>query len=498
VGYFEPQSSLEVLEWNATRSLYLVSFKLPDGGEVRALCRPEDIGREPPQDSSAAQPVSRSENPKSDSPEGPAKPRLFDQIEKRDAKLWEMTPSQFEGDHSGSKFKWVSANVKDVSRSDQRLPFLDRKILETLARFKDEKLDEVSLLIFGRGDLHEDIRGEDFQRLIDSTESSIDTWLGTKGLDAWIDGNAADTKRRSWFQVPLRVDMEWSMSQHPVVQISPGIWTERFRAEFLRVHISEYDGKQSPSQLVKPNFQKSAPTVVKRSELKEHIKKLENGDVFLEGVPMVDQGQKGYCVVASMERVMRYYGLDLDQNELAKAAQTQTEGGTSPDAMYKALRRLGGQFSMAVRNHVTFEWNDFFREVDSYNRLAKKSGHPVLNVPRSGLIDVMGAYGSMEIDLLRQVRSQRQNDRTKFLNDIALSIDRGSPVFWGVALGIVKEKPELPQARGGHMRLIIGYNKKTSEIIYSDSWGAGHELKRMSLEDAFFITNGLFSAVPSS
>jgi hypothetical protein len=46
------------------------------------------------------------------------------------------------------------------------------------------------------------------------------------------------------------------------------------------------------------------------------------------------------------------------------------------------------------------------------------------------------------------------------------------------------------------MRLIIGYNTAKNEIIYSDSWGPGHEQKRMSLEDAWVITSGLSSLQP--
>jgi hypothetical protein len=44
----------------------------------------------------------------------------------------------------------------------------------------------------------------------------------------------------------------------------------------------------------------------------------------------------------------------------------------------------------------------------------------------------------------------------------------------------------------GHMRIINGYNKKTNEIIYTDSWGAGHEKKSMSTEKAWTETLRLF------
>ena len=48
------------------------------------------------------------------------------------------------------------------------------------------------------------------------------------------------------------------------------------------------------------------------------------------------------------------------------------------------------------------------------------------------------------------------------------------------------------------MRIIIGYNKTTDEVLYSDSWGNGHEEKRMQLDDAWTITDGLSSLQPIS
>ena len=47
-----------------------------------------------------------------------------------------------------------------------------------------------------------------------------------------------------------------------------------------------------------------------------------------------------------------------------------------------------------------------------------------------------------------------------------------------------------------HMRIITGYNTKTGEIIYSDSWGAEHEKKVMKPEDAWGITVNLIALEP--
>ncbi|NNM27897.1 MAG: hypothetical protein HKO57_00115, partial [Akkermansiaceae bacterium] len=54
-----------------------------------------------------------------------------------------------------------------------------------------------------------------------------------------------------------------------------------------------------------------------------------------------------------------------------------------------------------------------------------------------------------------------------------------------------------PQMYGGHMRLIIGYNARTSELIYSDSWGAGHGFKRMPTAHAFCMTNAIIVLPPT-
>ena len=103
----------------------------------------------------------------------------------------------------------------------------------------------------------------------------------------------------------------------------------------------------------------------------------------------------------------------------------------------------------------------------------------------------------MNGEVLRDARTKfNPAYMTKFENDIRLHIDRGIPLLWSVYLGLLPEAKLSAQARGGHMRLIIGYNAKTKEIYYSDTWGMGHELKKMPLADAWTITDGLFTLEP--
>ena len=96
----------------------------------------------------------------------------------------------------------------------------------------------------------------------------------------------------------------------------------------------------------------------------------------------------------------------------------------------------------------------------------------------------------MKPEVVLKMRTRDSRFR-RFLNGVKTQIDSGTPVFWGVTLGMFPE-PEIPQASGGHMRLIIGYNQKTHRIFYSDTWGAGHERKAMDEDKAFAITHDAF------
>ena len=47
------------------------------------------------------------------------------------------------------------------------------------------------------------------------------------------------------------------------------------------------------------------------------------------------------------------------------------------------------------------------------------------------------------------------------------------------------------------MRLIIGYYDKSETIIFTDSWGAGHEFRTMNQSDAYRVSMGVFALKPT-
>jgi hypothetical protein len=91
--------------------------------------------------------------------------------------------------------------------------------------------------------------------------------------------------------------------------------------------------------------------------------------------------------------------------------------------------------------------------------------------------------GGMGVPYGNRMTEVDQGKFAKFVQDFT---GKGVPLLWALELGkYPEEPPNAAQGGGGHMRLIIGANTKTGDLLFTDSWGAGHELKRMKMEDAF-------------
>ena len=163
-------------------------------------------------------------------------------------------------------------------------------------------------------------------------------------------------------------------------------------------------------------------------------------------------------------------------------------------AMLDALRRIGVKIGCKVRVVEEFSFQEFMRLIDRYNQAAHK--RKLAEITVGNVVDISQVYESMDYAVLREVRLKSAANVKGFLENCARSVDQGIPLLWGVQLGKVKETPDLQQSHGGHMRLILGYNAKTQQILYTDSWGPGHELKRMSVDDAWSILTALYIIEP--
>ena len=396
--------------------------------------------------------------------------------------LWSLKQDDFQKTTSALPFQWTSAARDSARAARPGMTLFGLPVVEAIVRFDGEKLASFTANIYARGDAGE-LTKERFDTLVRDSVAAITKVTKVKFTDRGKDPtNAVKAEGLLWKTDTSLYTLEYSFTKQVKSRDIP------FRAEFVRLQIT-------PPPKGTTTLATASSLTPQRFNPTAHIQRdAASGDTYVKDVPMVDQGQKGYCVVASTERVMRYYGGDVDANELAQIANSDAGGGTSYNGMIVALKKVAARLKVRVRELEKMEVKDILDLVKDYNRAAKKEGASLIPDP-GNMIDVAAIYGAMKGDVLREARTKNKSDLNRFQRNVAENIDKGIPLLWTVQLGILEDK-DLPQSGGGHMRLIIGYNTKTSEILFSDSWGAGHELKRMPATDAWTMTTGLTKIEP--
>ncbi|MCB1093218.1 MAG: C39 family peptidase, partial [Verrucomicrobiae bacterium] len=309
---------------------------------------------------------------------------------------------------------------------------------ETIVDFVDGKLNGITFSIFNRGDSG-DISVEEFDRRFKFCGKQMTDMLKIR-----------PTQRKSNpTQGLLSEGWTW-ISQQGMAVLEMNPEARQGRPEFLRLKIAP----RNATGAFAAAFQ-DRPTAVKLSDLPRNVTKDTSGDVYIKGIPMVDQGPKGYCVVATAQRLFEYYGIPADQHQIAQVAGSDAEQGTSSLAMVDALGKIDYRFKTRFKI-IGMEYNGRLVEVDEKTKYVGKT------VPQD-----------------------------KFVKAIHDYVDDGIPLLWGLNLGEYPEEPAIAeQAVGGHMRMIIGYNDKTGYLIFTDSWGAGHEMKRMTYDNAYLASHG--------
>ena len=397
--------------------------------------------------------------------------------------LWSMNQPDFEAAAKGLGFRWVSQAQDSARAAGGGLTLFGLPAVEAITRFEGDRMKEFTVAIYARGDAG-GLTKEAYDALV---RNAVETFNRTTGVKFAVRGkdptNAVKADGLIWSTPQGQYLLEYSATKEVKSRDIP------FRAEFVRLEVT-------PPQKTVSLLSANIPTAGRgKFNGAQHVKRdAASGDVVIGDVPMVDQGQKGYCVVAATERVMRYYGTQVDANELAQIANSDADGGTSYNGMFAALKKVGSRLKVRVRQLEESNVKGVLELVKDYNRVAKKSGAPP--VPDPGLsIDVGQIYRQMQLASLKEARTRSRSDLARFQREIQQHVDQGVPLLWSVQLGIVAE-PGIPQNAGGHMRLITGYNLKTSELVFTDSWGAGHEQKRMAMDDGWTITTGMAAIEP--
>ena len=231
------------------------------------------------------------------------------------------------------------------------------------------------------------------------------------------------------------------------------------------------------------------------------------GDVYLDGIPMINQGRAAYCAVASAARVLQSYGIEITMEDMAALAGSSEFAGTNRAQWEQALRQVANAHGLELQTvrELTHTAHPIASLVDEYNVRAGEIGRAPLDASdyliSAGSLQIQN-FEAFEQDLEYAVRRRfmLMDDarRIAFDDNVIGRIGDSDPLFWCVDMGNVAEEvpylnmTALSADRGAHMRLIIGYNEDRGEVLYSDSWGEGHELKRMDGLDALSITTGMY------
>lgn len=225
--------------------------------------------------------------------------------------------------------------------------------------------------------------------------------------------------------------------------------------EFVRVFIVP---KNRLNRLTDPTPERA------KGNLRENVVHRDNGDVLIENIPMVDQGQKGYCVPATIERVLHYYGIsEPDMHTIADLAGTDAGGGTLVSQLVRGLSPV------VKKNRLSFET---FRMQFQKIRQSVDKGVPML-WSMSATPEYMNRLKDNTFE-----RKQAEN-----FDDFATKLKKREPL---------KVSPR-DLSRYAHLCLIIGYNPKTKEICISDSWGEHTAEQWIAFDDAFAVRH---KAVP--
>lgn len=355
------------------------------------------------------------------------------------------------GEERPPQFEWMSAarNRARFSRGmfsnvETRLGMFGRsvRVEEAVVEFEGDHVARVNVSFYNRGDSGE-MPQADFERMFRTVGQSLNQALKSTPRSV-LNPGAGASKLVTWgWNTPQVVALlehnDYSPKANGGLTVKP---------EFLRLKLA------APGQAGWSMGRLS--TGVGRMGMAANVRKGAGGDIHIANVPMVDQGGKGYCVAAACQRLFEYLQVPCDQHELANLVNVDARSGVDIFSMQKSLKKVVSTYRLSFKAHINPE--------QYYDN-----------------------------------RRQRRVSTTQFTSIVKEHADKGMPLLWALELGKYPEEPPLPvtgQTVGGHMRMIIGYNEARNQILFTDTWGAGHELKRMSLPSAWEATIGLYSLNP--
>ena len=204
-----------------------------------------------------------------------------------------------------------------------------------------------------------------------------------------------------------------------------------------------------------------------RQRLRSRITRRETGDVVLDRIPMVDQGPKGYCVPATFERLLRYSGIPADLYDLAALGGTGFGGGTNVTKLVESLERTVRQNGRRLEPlELKVTPAGLARYIDE--------GRPVL-------------WSLSSTPAFNSLADAYSHQRAALSSPVALKAWAAERKRLGAALG--------PDSGSAHLCLLVGYNRATGELAFSDSWGPEFAERWLPTSAVQAVSSGQFWAL---
>ena len=374
----------------------------------------------------------------------------------RDGSFWEKPYDELKAGLFNGMWSLKTDEEKIRVKPDNGITvgdFAPKQILITCGGEKNCP-EALEFSFYNKGDDMKMLEEEEFKAKLKESRALLTKVLGVKPKS--IGGNARTTgvKTKKW-----RWKWEHGTALLEAYDTKDG---DSYKSEFIRLEIKSVAKS------------KEKDGVVRRGGLKKNVKREENGDTWIDGIPMIDQGEKGYCVPATVARIFAYYGMEeVDEHAMASICNTGAGGSTSAHGMYTALKKIGGKFGVRIERFEAPEKPEWADMVKNYNTIAKKKGLPEVQNITLGVVRTAGVNEEVLVEAI----DIKKPHMMKWFRTIKKNIDAGMPLLWVIP---------------AHMRMIIGYNEKEKTIFYSDSWGAGYAKNKMSMNEAYMMSGARF------
>ena len=301
------------------------------------------------------------------------------------AEFWKSDPVMFVKRHQEEGFRFTSTDRESAdTRLDGAVTFHDIPVFESKIAFTEDGrgVARVELILFSPAGTEvrqqtdaehyrlvrneKTINREEFVKLMKDVRAKL-TPEGKKSPQQVAERTKKPIvqKSQTWPKtaIPTEATLTWNYSQ-------VGTKTDTFEAGFVRLAV---DGPARLSGRTGSASTRRKATSARK--IVDNVTRGARGDVYIENVPMVDQGQKGYCAAAASERVLRYYGLEVDEHEIAQAAGTTARGGTSISDMKEAVKAVGSKCRLGYQDIVTMtsSFEDLEKDIEQYNKAASRA-----------------------------------------------------------------------------------------------------------------------------